>query len=46
MQGDPEPGDPMGPVKDWVLQPFFALPGGRDVSQLQTEVSWEGEVSP
>jgi hypothetical protein len=24
---------------------FFALPGSRDVSQVQTEVSWEGEVS-
>jgi hypothetical protein len=25
---------------------FFALPESRDVSQVQTEVSWEGEVSP
>jgi hypothetical protein len=25
---------------------FFALPEGRDVSLVQTEVSWEGEVSP
>jgi hypothetical protein len=25
---------------------LFVLPNGRDVSQVQAEVSWEGEVSP
>jgi hypothetical protein len=46
MQGDPETGDPVGQSGEWGFMDFFALPGGRDVSQVQTEVSWEGEVSP
>jgi hypothetical protein len=39
MQGNPETGDPMDQVGYWVFIAFFALPGGRDVSQVQTEVS-------
>jgi hypothetical protein len=46
MQGDPETSDPVGHGGEWVFTVFFALLGGRDVSQVQTEVSWEGEVSP
>jgi hypothetical protein len=44
MQGNPETGGPVG----WGLgfTAFWVLPEGRDVSQVQTEVSWEGEVSP
>jgi hypothetical protein len=30
---------------EWGFIAFFALPEGGDVSQVQTEVSWEGEVS-
>jgi hypothetical protein len=37
------------PVAPWVMgigfYSLFALPEGRDVSQVQTEVSWEGAVS-
>jgi hypothetical protein len=36
----------VGQGGDWVFIAFFALPEGRDVSQVQTEVSWEEEVSP
>jgi hypothetical protein len=46
MQGDPETGDPLGQCWGLGFIAFFALPGGRDVSQVQTEVSWEGEVFP
>jgi hypothetical protein len=42
MQGDPETSGPVG-IGFYSL---FALPEGRDVSQVQTEVYWEGEVSP
>jgi hypothetical protein len=44
MQGDPETGDPVGQGGEWGFIAFFVLPGGRDVSQVQTEVSWEGVV--
>jgi hypothetical protein len=43
MQGDPENGGPLGQGGDWVFIAFFE---GSDVSQVQTEVSWEEEVSP
>jgi hypothetical protein len=43
MQGDPETRDPRG--SGWGFG-FIAFSGGRDVSQVQTEVSWEGKVSP
>jgi hypothetical protein len=46
MQGDPETDDPLGYGWGLGFIAFFALPGGRDVPQVQTEVSWEGEVSP
>jgi hypothetical protein len=52
MQGDPESGGPMGRVGDWVFIAFLLCLGtemslgDRDVSQVQIEVSWEGEVSP
>jgi hypothetical protein len=46
MQGYPETNDPMGQGGEWGFIAFFPLPGGRDVSQVQTEVSWDGEVSP
>jgi hypothetical protein len=41
--GAPETGGCMGQVGDWVFI-VFLLPEGRDVSQMQTEVSWK-EVS-
>jgi hypothetical protein len=31
---------------EWGFIAFYALPEGRDVSQVQTEVSWEEEVFP
>jgi hypothetical protein len=34
MQGDPETGGPLGQVGDWIFIAFFALPEGRDVSQV------------
>jgi hypothetical protein len=43
MQWDPE--NQWSPGSSWVLKPFFVLPEGGDVSQVQTDVSWE-EVSP
>jgi hypothetical protein len=46
MQGDPETGGSIDQVGNWDFIAFFVLPEGRDVSQVQTEVSWEGEVSP
>jgi hypothetical protein len=46
MQGDLETCDPVGQGGEWGFIAFFVLPGGRDVSQVQTEVSWEGEVFP
>jgi hypothetical protein len=46
MQGDPETCDPVGQGGEWGFITFFVLPGGRDVPKVQTEVSWEGEVSP
>jgi hypothetical protein len=45
MQWDLETSGPVGQVENWVFIAFFVLPEGRDVSQVQTEVSWE-EVSP
>jgi hypothetical protein len=38
MQGDPETGDPTGQGGEWSFIAFFALPGGRDVSQVQMGV--------
>jgi hypothetical protein len=46
IQGDPETGGPLGQVGNWVFIALFVLPKGGDVSQVQTEVSWEGEMSP
>jgi hypothetical protein len=39
------------PVVPWVrleigFYSLFVLPKGRDVSQVQTDISWEREVSP
>jgi hypothetical protein len=45
MQGDPETSGPMGQAGNWVFIDF-SLPKGRDISHVQTEVSWEGEVPP
>jgi hypothetical protein len=39
MQGDPEISDPVGQGGEWGFIAFFALPGGRDVSQVQTGIS-------
>jgi hypothetical protein len=36
MQGDLETGDPVGQGGEWGFIAFFALPGDRDVSQVQT----------
>jgi hypothetical protein len=46
MQGNPETSDPMGQGGEWGFIDFFAFPEGRNVSQVQTEVSWEGEMPP
>jgi hypothetical protein len=46
MHGDPETCGPMGQAGNWGFIAFFLLPEGRDVSQVQTDISWEGEVSP
>jgi hypothetical protein len=46
MQGDQETGGPRGQVGHWVFVTFFILPEGRNVSQVQTDISWEREVSP
>jgi hypothetical protein len=46
MQWELETGDPMGRVGNWVFIAFFVLAKGGDVFQVQTDVSWEGEVSP
>jgi hypothetical protein len=47
-------GHPGGPGNQWSCGSgwrlgfiaFFVLPKGGDVSQVQTDISWEGEVSP
>jgi hypothetical protein len=39
--GDPETGDPMDQGGEWGFIAFFALPGGRDVSQVQTGIPRE-----
>jgi hypothetical protein len=46
MHGDPETCGPMGQAGNWGFIAFFLLPEGRDVSQVQTEVCWEGKMSP
>jgi hypothetical protein len=46
MQGHPETGGPVGQVGDWAFIALFISPEGRDVSQVQIEVSCEGEMSP
>jgi hypothetical protein len=45
MQGDLETDGPVGQGVGWVLQPFCALPEGRDAFQMQAGIS-QGEVSP
>jgi hypothetical protein len=48
MQWVLETSGPMGQVGNCVLSPFFFLlfPEGGGVSLVQTDVSWEVEVSP
>jgi hypothetical protein len=46
MQGDRETGGPGGSGWKLGFYSLFLLPGDGDVTQVQTEVSWEGEVSP
>jgi hypothetical protein len=43
--GTRKPGGPLNQVGNWVLQPF-CMPEERDVSDVQADISWEGEVSP
>jgi hypothetical protein len=46
MLEDAETSNFVGQVGNSVLQSFFVLPKGGDVSQLQTDIFWEGELSP
>jgi hypothetical protein len=41
-----EPGNQWSGWKLGFYSPFCILPQDGDVSQVHTEVSWEGEVSP
>jgi hypothetical protein len=41
-----ETGGPCGSGWKLGFYSLFLLPKGGDVSQVQTDVSWEGEVSP